>query len=73
MIKKLLVIFVLVSSLFAYDSTVEIVKKMDRLPKIALQDASAVDVDKDFRKKFFKILIGDFGVFYSAAQIFYCF
>ena len=49
MVKKLLVIFVLVSSLFAYDSTVEIVKKMDRLPKIVLQDASAIDVDKDLK------------------------
>jgi len=62
MIKKLLVIVALVSSIFAYDATVEIVKKMDKLPKIAVQDASASDIDKVFRKKFFKILIGDLRV-----------
>ena len=62
MIKKLLVCVILVSSLFAYDATVEIVKKMDKLPKIALQDASSVDVNQSFRKKFFKILVGDLRV-----------
>ncbi|HIP44095.1 MAG TPA: Tol-Pal system protein TolB, partial [Sulfurospirillum arcachonense] len=62
MIKKLLVIIALVSSMFAYDATVEIVKKMDRLPKIALQDASSSDIDQSFRKKFFKILVGDLRV-----------
>ena len=56
MIKKILVLVVLMSSLFAYDATVEIVKKMDKLPKIALQDASEAKVDINFRKKFFKIL-----------------
>jgi len=62
MIKKLLIMIALVSSIFAYDATVEIVKKMDKLPKIAVQDASASDIDQSFRKKFFKILIGDLRV-----------
>jgi TolB protein len=62
MIKKLLVILALVSYVFAYDATVEIVKKMDKLPKIAIQDASSSDIDKVFRKKFFKILVGDLRV-----------
>ena len=62
MIKKLLVIVVLVSSIFAYDATVEIVKKMDKLPKIAIQDGSLTTVDSIFRKKFFKILVGDLRV-----------
>jgi len=62
MIKKLILVFVLVSSVFAVDATVEIVKKMDKLPKIALQDASINSVDQDFRKKFFKILVGDLRV-----------
>jgi len=62
MIKKLLVLVMLVSSIFAYDATVEIVKKMDKLPKIALQDASLSDVEQSFRKKFFKILVGDLRV-----------
>ncbi len=59
MIKKIFVYLVLTCSLLAYDATVEIVKKMDRLPKIAVQDASLSSVDKEFRKKFFKLLIGD--------------
>ncbi len=62
MIKKLLVLVMLVSSIFAYDATVEIVKKMDKLPKIAVQDASLSNTDQSFRKKFFKILIGDLRV-----------
>ena len=62
MIKKIFIFIALVSSLFAYDSTVEIVKKMDTLPKIAIQDASQPDVDIKFRKKFFKILVGDLKV-----------
>ncbi len=62
MIKKVLVLVMLVSSMFAYDATVEIVKKMDRLPKIALQDASLSRIDPSFRKKFFKILAGDLKV-----------
>jgi len=62
MIKKLLVIVALVSSLFAADATVEIVKKMDKLPKIALQDASKQQIEQIFRKKFFKILVGDLRV-----------
>lgn len=62
MIKKILVLIALMSSLLAYDSTVEIVKKMDKLPKIALQDASEANVDLSFRQKFFKILVGDLRV-----------
>ena len=62
MIKKILLLVALSYSLFAYDATVEIVKKMDKLPKIALQDASRSDIDQGFRKKFFKILVGDLRV-----------
>jgi len=62
MIKKIFIFMALISSLFAYDSTVEIVKKMDTLPKIAIQDASQANVDIKFRKKFFKILVGDLKV-----------
>ena len=62
MIKKLLILVMFVSSIFAYDATVEIVKKMDKLPKIAVQDSSLPTVDQSFRKKFFKILIGDLKV-----------
>jgi len=62
MIKKIVIICMLISSVFAADATVEIVKKMDKLPKIVLQDASDTNVDLKFRKKFFKILLGDLKV-----------
>ncbi len=54
MIKKILLLVALTYSLFAYDATVEIVKKMDKLPKIALQDASGTNIDQAFRKSFSK-------------------
>ncbi|WP_458701689.1 Tol-Pal system protein TolB [Sulfurospirillum sp. 1307] len=60
--KKIIVLMALISSLFSYDATVEIVKKLDRLPKIALQDASDSSVDFNFRQRFFKILKGDLRV-----------
>ncbi|MDD3323777.1 MAG: Tol-Pal system protein TolB [Sulfurospirillaceae bacterium] len=62
MFKKILSVLLFVSTLFAADATVEVVKKMDSLPKIAIQDATAQDVDKDLRIKFFKILVGDLKV-----------
>ncbi len=62
MAKKFILLLVCVYSLFAYDATVEIVKKLDTLPKIAVQDASSMDEDKFLRKKFFKILVGDLRV-----------
>ncbi len=62
MVKKIVLLVLLVSSLFSYDATIEIMKKVDRLPKIAIQDASQVDTDRVFREKFFKILVADLRV-----------
>ncbi len=62
MMKKMLILLSLVCSLFAYDATVEIVKKMDSLPKIAIQDASEDNVDAKLRYKFYKIFAGDLRV-----------
>jgi TolB protein len=63
MIKKIIIVLILLTcTLFSADATVEIVKKMDKLPKIALQDASDVTINLAFRKRFFKILIGDLKV-----------
>ncbi|MDD2384029.1 MAG: Tol-Pal system protein TolB [Sulfurospirillaceae bacterium] len=62
MLKKLVVLcFVIVFS-FASDATVEIVKKIDVLPKIAIQDASEQMVDINFRRTFFKLIAGDLRV-----------
>ena len=62
MIKKLMVFLLFTYSLFAYDATVEIVKKLDTLPKIAVQDATQSDQDPYLRRKFFKLLVGDLRV-----------
>lgn len=62
MIKKIFMILMFSSIIFAADATVEIVKKIDSLPRIAVQDASDSSVDLNFRKKFFKIIVGDLRV-----------
>ncbi|MBE0491731.1 MAG: Tol-Pal system protein TolB [Sulfurospirillum sp.] len=62
MIKKFIMLFVLTCSLVAYDSTVEIVKRMDRLPKIIFQDASSENMQQGFLQKFHKIIAGDLRV-----------
>ncbi len=62
MIKKIIVFFLLAIISFAADATVEIVKKIDVLPKIAIQDASPNNIDAEFRKSFFKLLAGDLRV-----------
>ncbi|MDX1809488.1 MAG: Tol-Pal system protein TolB [Sulfurospirillaceae bacterium] len=62
MSKKIVLILMLSLSLFAYDATVEIVKKIDSLPRIAIQDASDTGVNLNLRKKFYKILLGDLRV-----------
>jgi len=62
MIRKLLLLLFFTYSLFAYDATVEIVKKLDTLPKIAVQDASDNGEDIYLRKKFYKLLVGDLRV-----------
>jgi len=62
MIKKIIVFFLLTIISFAADATVEIVKKIDVLPKIAIQDASPNNIDNEFRQSFFKLLAGDLRV-----------
>lgn len=62
MIKKLVVFCLFMVISFASDATVEIVKRMDVLPKIAVQDASNSMVDLNFRRTFFKLIVGDLRV-----------
>ncbi len=62
MIKKILLIIMFTSVIFAADATVEIVKKIDSLPKVAIQDASDSSVNLNFRKRFYKIIAGDLRV-----------
>ena len=62
MFKKVVIFLCLTVFAFASDATVEIVKKIDVLPKIAVQDASPKNVDLEFRKTFHKLLSGDLRV-----------
>lgn len=62
MIKKVVVFLFMTIFAYAADATVEIVKKIDVLPKIAVQDASPKNVDLEFRKAFFKLVAGDLRV-----------
>jgi len=61
-IKKCILLICMSIFSFAADATVEIVKKIDVLPKIAIQDASPKDVDLEFRKSMFKLIAGDLRV-----------
>lgn len=60
--KKILLLILSVCVLFGADATVEIVKRMEKLPTIALQDATGSGMDNDFKRRFYKILSGDLRV-----------
>ena len=59
--RRVLLLFLFVASLFAGDLTLEIVKDVGDKPKIVIEDAS-YDVDGKLDAKFFKLLIGDLEV-----------
>jgi len=46
---------------FAADATIEVIKKVDTLPSLAIEDAS-ISYDDTFRLRFFKALIADMNV-----------
>jgi TolB protein len=54
-------ILLLFSLSFASDATIEVIKKVDSLPSIAVEDSS-VSYDQSFKMKFFKTLIADLNV-----------
>ena len=58
---KILVTLFLALNLFAADATIEIIKKVDRLPSISVEDAS-IDYQDKLSKKFFKVLVSDLNV-----------
>lgn len=62
MVKKIVVWLCVVLFAFAEDATVEIVKKIDVLPKVAVQDASPKNIDYALRKSFFSLVVGDLRV-----------
>lgn len=59
--KIIISILLVIISMFASDATIDVVKKADTLPSIALEDAS-VSYDSTFKVKFFKSLVADLNV-----------
>ncbi|MDK9694625.1 MAG: Tol-Pal system protein TolB [Sulfurimonas sp.] len=59
--KFIISVLLVVISLFASDATIDVVKKADSLPSIALEDAS-VSFDSNFKNKFFKAMAADLNV-----------
>ena len=59
--KVLLSLFFVFSLLFARDATIDVIKKADSLPTIAIED-STVDYDEAFKLKFYKMMMGDLNV-----------
>ncbi len=58
--KVVLALFFLSSLLLAYDATIDIIKKGNKLPKIVVQDATGSSfTDKNLEKKVFRLLVGD--------------
>lgn len=49
------------ANLFAADATIEVVKRVDKLPSISVEDAS-VNYQDTLSKKFFKVLVSDLNV-----------
>jgi TolB protein len=54
-------LFILISLSFAGDATIEVIKKADSLPSLAVEDAS-VSYDDTFKLRFFKSLVADLNV-----------
>ncbi|SFV70349.1 tolB protein precursor, periplasmic protein involved in the tonb-independent uptake of group A colicins [hydrothermal vent metagenome] len=54
-------LFIFISVVFANDATIEVIKKANTLPSIAIEDAS-ISYDDTFRIRFFKTLVADLNV-----------
>jgi TolB protein len=60
-VKILFSLFIFIGVLFANDATIEVIKKADTIPSIAVEDAST-SYDGTFKMRFFKTLIADLNV-----------
>jgi len=60
-LKVIFSLLMLISFVFANDATIEVIKKADTLPSIAVEDAS-ISYDNTFRLRFFKSLVADLNV-----------
>jgi len=58
---KIFLPLLFVLNLFAADATIEVIKKVDKLPSISVEDAS-INYQSTLSKKFFKVLVSDLNV-----------
>ena len=59
--KLILSLLMLFSFSFAKDATIEVIKRVDSLPSLAVEDSS-ISYDDTFKKRFFKSLVADMNV-----------
>ena len=59
--KLFLSLLMLFSLSFAEDSTIEVIKRVDSLPSIAVEDSS-ISYDDTFKMRFFKSIVADLNV-----------
>ena len=59
--KKIILTLCMLVNIFAADATIEVIKKVDKLPSISVEDAS-INYKNTLSKKFFKVLVGDLNV-----------
>lgn len=59
--KIIVMFFMLLHFAYASDATIEVIKKVDSLPSIAVEDAS-INYDDTFKLRFFKSLVADLNV-----------
>ncbi len=60
--KTIFILFLFVISLFASDATIEIVKKIDKTPRLVVANSSEQTMDPTLNRKLLKLLIGDIKV-----------
>ena len=60
--RVLVLVAIFAFNIFALDATIEIVKKIDKQPKIVVINGGSSGVNKSIENKFFKLLIGDLKV-----------
>ncbi len=60
--KKLLILCIFAINLIAFDSTIQIVKNLEKHPRLVVADAGSLGVDDKTKRKFLKLLIGDLKV-----------
>jgi len=60
-LKILFILFLLFNTVYAGDATIEVIKKADALPTLAIEDSS-VSYNSSFKLRFFKSLVADLNV-----------